>query len=219
MKDLKNVSVKPGTFYLKSREPKEGYEEITYPDRRQQPNPDGTVPQLKTYHRLINSISGTLTKVALYNDSWGQHVKLFLDDGEFVNALDLPLKNRFGSLDGFIMSVIKVMGNLELGSEYSLFVNNTKKTKNGKLYQTIIFKDSDNKPVRWSMTEHEVPKLEIEEDPTGNKTYNGKKRDNYLLEEFMRHLTRFEGAWAVAEPEVANKEETHEEEYNDELPF
>jgi len=112
--EYKNYSLSTGKakFYLKSKTPEAGFEEVTY----------GT-DNKKTYHQYAASIKGVPTyletKSIEFDGRTLKFLELTLMDGDTANKLSLPLKNKSGYTDE-VKVLISALNGLELGEEVVL---------------------------------------------------------------------------------------------------
>lgn len=76
-----SISRKQGKFYLKSKEPKEGYEEVTYADNK------------KTYHKYFTSVKGLPKRFMI------QEAKF---DNKTMEFLTIVLEDKEGGYENFV---------------------------------------------------------------------------------------------------------------------
>lgn len=121
-----SISASKGKLYLKEKQPTEGYEEITY----------GVNNDKKTYHKYFNSIKGTPksveTKEVQFDGRTLKFLEFTLVDGEDLNKVSLPLKNKSGYTDE-VKTLISALNGLEVGEEVTFSPSlNTYTNKKGE---------------------------------------------------------------------------------------
>lgn len=108
-----SLSSSKGKLYLKSKTPTEGYEEVKY----------GTDGRSVTYHKYFDSIKGLPTyleqKEFQHEGRTLKFLELTLVDGDDVNKVSVPLKNKGGYTDE-VKALISALNGLELGEEVTL---------------------------------------------------------------------------------------------------
>lgn len=120
-----SISKKLGKFYLKEKQPTEGYTEVEY----------GTPPK-KTYHKYFDTVQGLPTyfgtKEVEFDGRTLKFMELSLDDGEVVNKISVPLKNRGGYTDE-VKALVSALEGYDVGEPVSIAPKrNTYTTKTGK---------------------------------------------------------------------------------------
>ena len=117
-----NYSLSSGKakFYLKEKQPTEGYEEVTY----------GT-DNKKTWHKYVDSIKGLPTyleqKEITFEGRTLKFLELTLVEGDDAKKLSLPLKNKGGYTDE-VKALLSALNGLELGEEVSINPSKSKYT-------------------------------------------------------------------------------------------
>lgn len=189
-KEFRNIRVKKGTFYTASKTPLEGYKEIEYEDRKTKENK-------KTYHKELREVKGVLNKIDIHDGLFGKTFRIFIEDEEFINAIEMPLKNGYKNISEYVRSVVQIMDNLTPKESYTLFVN--KKNQNAKRipYKNIVVMQFDeqtnkNKLVSWAIQPKEFPAVKIIEDVTGDKEFDKKERDEFILKKLVEGIQNFE---------------------------
>lgn len=114
MATYKNFSIsrKQGKFYLKEKQPTEGFQEITY----------GTEGK-KTYHQYHDSVSGMPTyfgtKEVEYDGRTLRFLELTLEDGDVINKISAPLKNRGGYTDE-VKALVSSLNGYDMGEPVTI---------------------------------------------------------------------------------------------------
>lgn len=123
MANYKNysISAKKSKLYLKAKVPTEGYEEVIY----------GTNADKKTYHKYEDSIKGKPThfesKTFTFEGRELKFLELTLTDGDDLNKLSIPLKNK-GGYTNEVKALISSMNDLDITEEVTLSVRTSKYT-------------------------------------------------------------------------------------------
>lgn len=116
-----SVSRKKAQFYLKAKQPTEGYEEVTY----------GTNGD-KTYHKYFKYVQGYPSyfgvKEVQYEGRPLRFLELSLKDGDTINKISVPLKNKGGYTDE-ARKLISALYNADLTEELSFSLKNNTYTK------------------------------------------------------------------------------------------
>lgn len=124
-----SISRKKGKFYLKEKQPTEGYEEVTYGEGQ------------KTYHKYQNTIQGTPTyfgvKDVEYQGRTLQFLELSLVDGDITNKVSANLKNKGGYTDE-VKIILSALNGYKVGEPVTMTPKVTTSTgKNGKTYENL----------------------------------------------------------------------------------
>lgn len=102
-----SISASKGKLYLKAKQPTEGYEEVTY----------GT-DNKKTYHQYHANARGLPTafetKEIVHDGRTLKFLELTLTDGEILNKISAPLKNKGGYTDE-AKAIISALNGLDMG--------------------------------------------------------------------------------------------------------
>ena len=206
-----SISLGKGKLYLKSAEPKEGYEKVTY----------GTDNKI-TYHQYVNSIKGVLkyfdTKEVDYQNKKLSFLEVSLIDGDTSNKVSVPLKNSKGNYTDEVKALTSALNSAEIGQEVTLSaVKSTTVAKNGKEYTNLnIYINYVNKLGENGkglstgfISFDEIPKPEKEDDEDLGVTWNWKPVNKYYAQKIKELQAKFQSAPAVeqqASPPV--KQET-----------
>tara|TARA_R110000772_G_scaffold44329_4_gene102005 strand:+ start:6395 stop:7093 length:699 start_codon:yes stop_codon:yes gene_type:complete len=124
-----SISRKKGQFYLKSKTPQEGYEEITYGEGK------------KTYHKYKGTIQGTPkyfgTKEVEFEGRKLNFLELSLVEGEVTNKISVNLKNKGGYTDE-VKIILSALDGYTVGEPVTMTPKiSTSQGKNGKSYENL----------------------------------------------------------------------------------
>ena len=124
-----SISKKKGKFYLKEKQPTEGYEEITYGEGK------------KTYHKYKNTIQGLPTyfgtKEVEFEGRKLQFLELTLIDGDVSNKVSVNLKNKGGYTDEAKI-LLSALDGYKVGEPVTMTPKvSTSTGKNGKTYENL----------------------------------------------------------------------------------
>ncbi len=155
-KNLLNVKVKNGTFYISSKEDKgEGW------TKQEFTNPQNKEETLVRYHRTL-SVEGKLNYLAIGDDKYqGKVLKLIVGGDSEDYALSIPIMDTGGSVkttNQYFNSLIGSLENVNKGDTITMFVNNKNKDKKDRLYRNIVTLNSEGKLVKSSFSFSDVPK-------------------------------------------------------------
>lgn len=174
-----SISYGKGRLYLKSKEPKEGYEKVTY----------GTDNKV-TYHKYVHSTNGILTKAEVSEKEFeGRKLSFFevtLIDGDTVNRISTVLKNVKGNYTDEVKTLVSALANAEFGSNVSLSVAKTRSEKSEKEYLNVYINYLDKlgengKPMSTGFIPFdEIPRAEREEDDDLGVSWNWKPVNKYF---------------------------------------
>jgi len=119
-----SISKKQGKFYLKEKQPTEGYQEVTYGEGK------------KTYHKYFDTVQGMPTyfgtKEIEYQGRPLKFLELTLEDGDIINKISAPLKNRGGYTDE-VKALVSALVGYDMGEPVSIAPKtNSYTTKAGK---------------------------------------------------------------------------------------
>lgn len=192
MMNFFSLSRRKGQFYLKSKEPKEGYEEVTYGEGQ------------KTYHQYHKSISGTPsyfgTKEVDYKGTKLNFLELSLQDGVDTNQISVNLYNKNGYTDE-AKALISALNGLELGEPVSINPTVSKVTgKNGKEYTNLnIYINylnrtdaSGRNPSTGFIHFDDIPKP-VEKVVAGRSTWDWTAQTEFYYEKLQEIEKRFKG--------------------------
>lgn len=103
-----SISRAKGKLYLKQKQPTEGYEEITY----------GTEGK-KTYHKYFGSTKGLPTYFGVKEVQYQGRTLSFLelalqDEGDVINKISVPLKNKGGYTDE-VKAIVSALNGYKVG--------------------------------------------------------------------------------------------------------
>lgn len=114
------ISKKRGKFYLKESQPTAGYEEVIYGEGK------------KTYHKYFKYVQGVPsyfgTKEVEYDGKTLKFLELSLTDGDDVNKISVPLKNKGGYTDE-ARKIISALNSADLKEKLSFSLKLKKYTK------------------------------------------------------------------------------------------
>lgn len=224
-----SISSGKGKLYLKSKTPKEGFEEILYGT--------GEVKS-KTYHQYHNSIKGVPkyleVKEVQYDGRTLKFLELSLIDGEVSNKVSTALKNKNGYTDE-VKVLVSALNGLELGEEVTLSVAKSKYTnkagiekENLNLYINYTGRLGENgKGLGTGFIPFtEIPKAEKEVDEDdGEVTWNWKPVNKFYTAKLKELEDRFKGSSTEqptpksAVPKEKFIPKAEEEEGDNSLPF
>lgn len=106
-----SISRAKGKLYLKEKQPKEGFEEVTYGEGK------------KTYHQYHNSIQGIPTEFGVkeveHEGRKLRFLELTLIDGDVINKISVNLKSANGYTDE-AKALFSALRGLELGEKVSI---------------------------------------------------------------------------------------------------
>ncbi len=229
-----SISNGKGKLYLKSAEPKEGYEKVTY----------GT-DNKTTFHKYENSIKGVLkyfdTKEVEYQGKKLAFLEVSLIDGDVSNKVSVPLKNSKLNYTDEVKAMVSALNSAEIGEEVTLStVKSTTTAKNGKEYTNLnIYINYVNRLGENGkglstgfISFDEIPKPEKEEDEDLGTTWNWKPVNKYYAQKIKELQAKFQSTSTTPQetpnaqaPKTATPSEAFEpvgklkeEEFND-LPF
>ena len=181
-----SISDKVGQFYQKSKEPKEGYEKVTY----------GAENKV-TYHKYTPRVSGVLKKVEI--KTVPEHRLTFLEvtlkDGEDMINISTQLKRPNGNFSDSTTKLISCL----YGADFEQAVTFSAK-KNGEylnIYCNYVDrKDAEDKGISTGYIPYEeIPKAGKSTDPlTGTDTYDWTKVNEFWTGKLMEVLKRGEAS-------------------------
>lgn len=219
-----SISRRKGKLYLKSKEPKEGYEEVTYGEGK------------KTYHQYHDRIKGVPeffgVKEINYQGRTLRFLELSLKDGETLNKVSVNLKNKGGYTDE-AKALLSVLRDLELGEEVSLSaVKNVSEGKNGKTYENLNIyinylgrkDENDKNPSTGFIHYADIPKP-VKKEVAGDIVWDFSPQTEFYYQVFQEIESRFkEGSSNHSSEQLKQdssqpKTKTTAEEEGDDLPF
>lgn len=191
-----SISLGKGKLYLKSSEPKDGYEKVTY----------GTDNKI-TYHKYENSVKGVLkyfdTKEVEYQGKKLSFLEVSLIDGEISNKISVPLKNSKSNYTDEVKALVSALNSAEIGEEVTLSaVKSTSTGKNGREYTNLnIYINYVNKLGENGkglstgfISFDEIPKPEKEDDEDLGVTWNWKPVNKYYAQKIKEIQAKFQNA-------------------------
>lgn len=226
-----SISRGKGKLYLKSKEPKEGYEEVTYGEGK------------KTYHQYHSKIEGVPNffgvKEVSYQGRTLRFLELALQDGDIVNKVSVNLKNKGGYTDE-AKALMSALRGLELGEKVSVASTISKSEgKNGKTYENLnvfinyLEREGENgkPPATGYIHYNDIPKP-IKKEVAGDTVWDFTPQTEFYYEVFQEIENRFKNnstdspkesdpipsKEAVAEKKKA-KVTVEEEDDSQDLPF
>lgn len=217
-----NISAKRGKLYLKSKEPRDGYEAVPYGD--------GKI----TYHKYVNSVQGVITKVETkeVNVQTGklQFFDVTLKDGDTYNNVSVTLKNSRGNFTDEVKALVSSLNNCPPFARVIMSVNSNTTEKDGKTYDNInvyinLLDEIDpksNKPKSTGFIPFsEIPRAIKDDDPDLGVSYDWKPVNKYYIGKINEITAKFNAAknevpTSISAPESINEPATILE---DDLPF
>ncbi len=214
-----SISGKQGKFYLKSSEPKEGYQEVTYGEGK------------KTYHKYIDSVKGVVksfdTKEVDYQGKKLRFLEVVLVDGGDEHKISASLKNTKGGYTDEARTLISAFKGLDK------VVEEVTVTPKKSTYKTAKGDERDNLNIYVNYVNilgengkgmstgfinfKDIPSPEKKE-VAGDVVYDWTPQTEFFYEEFLKIKERFNGytPTPVNTPQN-NTNQTVEDEDN--LPF
>lgn len=164
-------------LYLKSKEPKEGFEKVTY----------GTDNKV-TYHKYVDKIAGVLTSVEVKEVTFQNRKLHFFEvslvDNDTTNKVSVSLKNASGRYTDEVCNLVGALRGADFGEEVTLTVTSTE-GKNGKEYLNVYinyvnrFNDNNKGLSTGYIPYEEIPRAIKEEDPLLGTTYDWKPVERF----------------------------------------
>jgi len=187
-----------GELYQSSKEPKEGFVEITLDDNK------------KTYQKSYKSTDyGKVIFLGINEKNFPkgkvQYVEMSIqsdDDAKAVDVLQLPLRNTKGGLNDEVKKLVAILPSLDF-SKSIIVSSNREKNSRGYVDKVLYFRyksentEEKDAPIKFSLKFGEkgnVPMFIVEEDPINpsQKSLNYKAQDAFLGKVLMAELKRFE---------------------------
>ena len=201
-----SISNGKGKLYLKSPEPKEGYEKVTY----------GTNGENITYHKYVERIQGELKyfdqKEAQTKDGKKlQFLEVTFIDGEDYNKVSVPLKNSKSNFTDEVKALVSALNSAEVGQKMTMSVTKTKTTgKNGKDYENLnvylnyVDRTGDNgKGLSTGFIAfNDIPKPEKEDDEDLGVTWNWKPVNKFYAQKIKELQEKFQNGQTASQPQV-----------------
>lgn len=222
-----SISRAKGKFYLKSAEPQEGYEKITY----------GTEGKV-TYHKYFDRIQGVLKyfdqkDVQTKDGKKLQFLEVTLVDGDNYNKVSVPLKNSKGNFTDEVKAIVSALNGADVGEEMTMSVKTTPWEKDGKSGENLnVYLNYVNRKNEQGyglstgfIPFSEIPQPEKDEDEDLGITWDWKPVNKFWAQKIKEVKSKFENSSSTSEPkEETNKQQETTtkpeptEEYDD-LPF
>jgi len=215
-----SISYGKGMLYLKSKEPKEGFEKVFY----------GTDNKV-TYHKYAKIIQGVLTKVETkeleFEGKKLHFMEVTLVDGDTTNRVSTPLKNSKGNYTDEVKSLVSALNGAEFGEVVTLSISKTKSEKTGKDFLNVYVNytqrlGENGKGLSTGYIPFdEIPRPEKEEDEDLGVSWNWKPVNKFFAQKIKELESRSlngSGAPTTAEKVVVNKKVAVTEGADD-LPF
>lgn len=227
-----SISASKGKLYLKEKAPKEGYIEIIY----------GTEGK-KTYHKYEDSIKGTPksleTKEIEFEGRTLKFLEFTLEDGDVINKISVPLKNKAGYTNE-VRAIVSALNGLKIGEPITFTPKLTSYTpKNGGVkeqlniyvnYVNILGENGKGQSTGF-IPFAEIPRAEKEVDEDdGEVTWNWKPVNKFFFQKIKEISDRFPketstpagtkpAPVATVTKATVKQPEIEDEEDGDDLPF
>ena len=226
----KDVRIKEGTFYLSSKEEKQGWEKQTFQ------NPQNREETLTRWHKNV-SIDGTIEAVEIKDDQYrGKVLSVKFNDKEQGDLyLNLPVYGNGGvkTTDPYFNSFVGPLENLSKGQQVKVFINNKNRDKKDRLYRNVVVLTPDNDLIKSNFSFSDVPSWESKEvkDDFGETTkeWDASEANKFYIAVAKKALANFNGSEAPQKQETPKKENkpkpekkqepVAQEQDNDSLPF
>jgi hypothetical protein len=202
-----SISNSKGKLYLKSSEPKDGYEKVNY----------GTDNSKVTYHKYFDSTQGVLkyfdVKEVEYQGKKLSFLELTLVDGEDNNKISVPLKNTKGNYTDEVKAIVSALNSADVGEPVTFSVKKTTTESKGKTYENlnvyINYKNRLGENGKGLSTGYipfsEIPKAEKEEDEDLGTTYNFKPVNKYYAQKIKEITAKFASGAASTNPQTSEQ--------------
>lgn len=206
MANYKNysISAKKNKLYLKEKTPTEGYVEVTY----------GT-DNKKTYHKYVDNIKGKPTNLESKSITYeGRELKFLeftLTDGEDINKVSVPLKNK-GGYTNEVKALVSALNGLDISEEITLSVKTNKFTnkagvekENLSIYINYvnILGDNNKGLSTGYIPFSEIPAAVKEVDDDGDVTWDWKPVNKFYAGKLKEILAKFGNTEAQAQASAA----------------
>lgn len=179
--------------------------------RRENVNPN-TKETVVSYRRYYKSVSGYLTGLKIDSTKFGNVLKIYIEDEDETNLLNLNMFNQNGSLSGYVADFIRHIGNIPLDEKIEIGIN--KKLKNDKdrpvQILTILYEERTNTKgkelMMRALSKDDIPAVR-EYEIAGNKKYDTSERDTFLcniLEAFIKEVSEKRMRVAYNSPNESN---------------
>jgi hypothetical protein len=203
-----SISNSKGKLYLKSPEPKEGYEQLTY----------GTENKV-TFHKYEDRTQGVLkyfdVKEVQYQGKTLSFLEVSLIDGDVSNKVSVPLKNSKGNYTDEVKALVSSLNSADIGQNVTLSVTKTQSTaKNGKVYDNLnvyinyVDRLGDNgKGLSTGFISFdEIPKPEKEEDEDLGVSWNWKPVNKFYAVKIKELQAKFQNGSESTPTQTPSKE-------------
>jgi hypothetical protein len=187
-----SISRGKGKLYLKSAEPKEGYEEVTYGENQ------------KTYHKYVDRIDGVLkyfdTKEAQTKDGKKlQFLEVTFVNGDDYNKVSVPLKNSKGNFTDEVKTLVSALNSSDVGKNMTLTVKKSAWESNGKsgenlnVYLNYVdIKNEEGKGLSTGFIPFaEIPRAVKEEDEDLGTTYDWRPVNKFFAQKIKEIKAKF----------------------------
>ena len=218
-----SISNGKGKLYLKSQQPKEGYEEVTY----------GT-DNRKTYHKYFDSIKGQLkyfdVKETEYQNKKLTFLEVTLVDGDDYNKVSAPLKNTKGNYTDEVKALLSALNSADVGEEVTLSVKKTTSESKGKTYNNLnVYINyvnrlgENNKGLSTGFISfNDIPKPIKEEDEDLGDTWNWKPVNKFYAQKIKEIDAKFKSTVqpvSTPQPKQEEPKSSFNPPANTDLPF
>lgn len=227
-----SISNSKGKLYLKSSEPKDGYEKVTY----------GTENKV-TYHKYFDSTKGVLkyfdVKEVEHQGKKLSFLELTLIDGEESNKISVPLKNTKGNYTDEVKAIVSALNSADVGEEVTLTPKKTINISNGKEFTNLNIymnyvnrKNDEGKGLSTGFISfNDIPKPEKEEDEDLGISWNWRPVNKFFAQKIKEIKEKFSQSTAANTestttqtvktevPADKTKSEVAQPVANDDLPF
>jgi len=229
-----SISKKNSKFYLKEKQPTEGYVEVEY----------GT-PVKKTYHKYFDTVQGTpkefTTKEVEYQGRKLQFLEVSLEDGSDTNKISVSLKNKGGYTDE-VKALVSAFNGYKVGETVTMTVRTSNyTTKKGDERENLnIYVNYDNIKKNDGKSEStgyidykEIPSPTKEDDGMGGIEWNWKPQTVFFYNKINEIEAKFGGDVTPTKPAAQTSKAVptitpqeafepaglDDEQYHDDLPF
>jgi len=196
----------PSKFYERSKVAKEGFDAIPYVDKK-------TNEAKTTYHRLIDSVEGTISSVAVQETSFGRYLKVNLQTGkDEITSISVGLDDKYG-YSREAMAFISSLRGYKLGEEVSINPVVSKYTKKtGKEGMNVAFyinykniQGDNGKSASTGYIDSKKITAVVEEEKLGKKTFNYDARMQFYYDTLETIKANFSEYWDKIKADAAAK--------------
>lgn len=197
-----SISAGKGKLYLKSKTPKDGFEEVTY----------GTNGENKTYHQYKDYINGLPSnfevKEITHEGKTLKFMELTLIDGEVSNKISVSLKNSKGGYTDESRALLSALNGLDLGEEVTLTTKvsintgkNGKEYKNLNIYINYVNRLGENgKGLSTGFIQYSDIPSPIEKIVAGDKTLDWTPQTEFFYSKLQEIQTKFQNNTTTPKP-------------------